>query len=168
MRIYLIGFMGVGKSHWGKILSEKLKLRFFDLDQQIQQYTDRTIVDIFATEGEEDVREVEKECLQSISNAHSQFVMSCGGGTPCYFNNIDFMKSQGVVVWLDSSLETIFTRLKAEKAKRPLIRELNDSELREFILRKIADRKIYYEQSRLRVEEDLIDTDSLIKAILHA
>ena len=78
------------------------------------------------------------------------------------------MKSQGVVVWLDSSLETIFTRLKAEKAKRPLIRELNDSELREFILRKIADRKIYYEQSRLRVEEDLIDTDSLIKAILHA
>ena len=159
--------MGVGKSHWGKILSEKLQLRFFDLDQQIQQYTSRTIVDIFATEGEEYFREVEKECLYSITNAHTQFVMSCGGGTPCYFNNIDFMKKQGVVVWLDSSLETIFIRLKAEKDSRPLIRELNDDQLRDFILKKTLDRKIYYEQSSLRVEEDLVDADTLIKAILH-
>lgn len=168
MRIFLIGFMGAGKTHWGRLLSEKLGIRFFDLDEQVAEHAGKTIPDIFAAEGEEYFRLLEKEVLYIITESHDSFVMACGGGSPCYFNNIDYMNEAGTTVWINTSLPILFERLVKEKDKRPLIRQLSEEQLQAFIGKKFADRKIYYEQAEITVEEEPLELDALIEKIFHA
>ena len=168
MRIFLIGFMGSGKTHWGRLLSEKLGMRFFDLDEEVAEHASKSIPEIFATEGEEQFRLMEKDTLHIIAESHSQFVMACGGGSPCYFNNIDYMNQVGTTVWINSPLDTLFDRLIKEKDKRPLINELSDEQLRAFINKKFSDRKIYYEQADVKVDEEPLQLDDLIEKIFHA
>ncbi|MEI2739972.1 MAG: shikimate kinase [Chitinophagaceae bacterium] len=147
MKIFLIGFMGAGKTHWGRLLSEKLGIRFFDLDEQVTEQAGKSIPEIFATEGEEQFRLLEKEVLYIITESHDSFVMACGGGSPCYFNNIEYMNQAGTTVWINTQPDTLFERLVKEKDKRPLIKDLSVEQLRSFISKKFADRKIYYEQA---------------------
>jgi len=168
MKIFLIGFMGAGKTHWGQLLSEKLGLRFFDLDEQVTSHAGKTIPEIFATDGEEHFRLLEKEVLYIITESHDSFVMACGGGSPCYFNNIDYMNDSGTTVWINTSLPVLFQRLIKEKDKRPLIRNLSEEQLQGFISKKFADRKIYYEQAAITVEEEPLALDQLIEKIFHA
>ena len=168
MKIFFIGFMGAGKTHWGRQLSEKLGIRFFDLDEQVVEQAGKSIPEIFATEGEEHFRLMEKEVLYILSESHESFVMACGGGSPCYFNNIDYMNDAGTTVWINTSLDVLFKRLIKEKDKRPLIRELSDEQLQAFIARKFADRKIYYEQAAITVDEEPLQLDTLIEKIFHA
>ena len=168
MRIFLIGFMGSGKTHWGHLLSEKLGMRFFDLDEQVAEHAGKSIPEIFATEGEEQFRMMEKDSLHIIAESHQQFIMACGGGSPCYFNNIDFMNQVGTTVWINSPLDTLFERLVKEKEHRPLVKELSDEQLRAFIYKKFSDRKIYYEQAAIKVDEDPVQLDNLIEKIFHA
>jgi shikimate kinase len=155
MKIYLIGFMGCGKSHWGKQLSRKLQIPYFDLDEQIVTNEGRSINEIFEQEGEEYFRLKEKEVLYIITESHDDFVMACGGGTPCFYNNIDYMNRSGVTVWINSSLESLFERLIKEKDERPLIRELSDEQLRSYIAKKYADRRIYYQQASVIIDGEV-------------
>lgn len=168
MKIFLIGFMGAGKTHWGRLLSEKLGIRFFDLDEQVTEHAGKSIPEIFATEGEEQFRLLEKEVLYIITESHESFVMACGGGSPCYFNNIEYMNQAGTTVWINTPLDTLFDRLVKEKDKRPLIKELSVEQLRGFISKKFADRKIYYEQANVTVDEEPVQLDRLIEKIFHA
>lgn len=168
MKIFLIGFMGSGKSYWGRRLSEKLGIRFFDLDEQVTEHAERSIPEIFEKEGEEAFRLMEKDALHIITESHDSFVMACGGGTPCYFNNIEYMNQAGTTVWLNTDPDLLFERLSKEKTERPLIRDLSDEQLRSFISRKFASRKIYYEQASLTVEEEALQLDGLIEKIFHA
>lgn len=168
MRIFLIGFMGAGKTHWGRLLSEKLGIRFFDLDEQVAEHAGKTIPDIFAAEGEEYFRLLEKEVLYIITESHDSFIMACGGGSPCYFNNIDYMNEAGTTVWINTPLSILFERLVKEKDKRPLIRQLSEEQLQAFIGKKFADRKIYYEQAEITVEDEPLELDALIEKIFHA
>ena len=168
MKIFLIGFMGSGKTHWGRLLSEKLGIRFFDLDEQVTEHAGKSISEIFATEGEEQFRLQEKEVLHIITESHDSFVMACGGGSPCYFNNIDYMNQAGTTVWINTASNILFQRLMAEKEKRPLIRDLSNDQLKAFIHKKFADRKIYYEQADVKVDEELVQLDKLIETIFHA
>lgn len=168
MKIFLIGFMGAGKTHWGRLLSEKLGIRFFDLDEQVTEHAGKSIPEIFATEGEEQFRLLEKEVLYIITESHESFVMACGGGSPCYFNNIEYMNQSGTTVWINTPLDTLFDRLVKEKDKRPLIKELSVEQLRWFISKKFADRKIYYEQANVTVDEEPVQLDRLIEKIFHA
>jgi shikimate kinase len=168
MKIFLIGFMGSGKTYWGHLLSEKLGIPFFDLDEQIVNHVAKPITEIFAVDGEEHFRMMEKDLLHIISESHESFVMSCGGGTPCYFNNIEYMKQSGTVVWINTPQQTLFERLIKEKDKRPLIKNLTDDQLKGFISKKYADRKIYYEQATIKVGEEPVLLDSLIEKIFHA
>lgn len=168
MKIFLIGFMGAGKTHWGRLLSEKLGIRFFDLDEQVTEHAGKSIPEIFATEGEEQFRLLEKEVLYIITESHGSFVMACGGGSPCYFNNIEYMNQSGTTVWINTPLDTLFDRLVKEKDKRPLIKELSAEQLRGFISKKFADRKIYYEQANVTVDEEPVQLDRLIEKIFHA
>src|SRR6266850_347126 len=123
MRIFLIGFMGSGKTHWGKQLAQRLKLPFYDLDEEIQAGEKKTIPQIFSEKGEEYFRMLEKELLEDIIGDHQSLVISCGGGTPCFFNNIDMMKKHGTVVWLNTAINVLYDRLVKEKAKRPLLKQ---------------------------------------------
>jgi len=167
MKIFLIGFMGSGKSHWGRQLSEKLQLPFFDLDEQIEQQEGKTVLELFNEKGEENFRLLEKDFLHIITESHDSFIMACGGGTPCYYNSLDYMKQAGTVVWINTSLDVLYQRLRQEKENRPLIKNLPDEQLRSFILKKYADRKIYYDQADVHVDEEPLQLDQLIEKIFH-
>lgn len=160
--------MGAGKSFWGRKLSEKLGIRFFDLDEQVAEHAGKSIVDIFEEDGEEKFRLLEKEVLHIITESHDSFVMACGGGTPCYFNNIEYMNRTGTTVWINTAFDVLFQRLMDEREKRPLIREFSEVQLKNYIARKFADRRIYYEQANVFVDEQPLELDHLIQKVFHA
>ena len=168
MRIYLIGFMGVGKTHWGKILSNKLGLPFYDLDELIEEKEGRSINQIFDEEGEEYFRTTEREILREFSEENESMLLSCGGGAPCFFNNIIFMNENGVTVWINTPFEILLGRLRQGKDKRPLLKDLSDEQLKAYIVKKNADRRMYYEQAKVIVDDKVIEIEKLIKQILHA
>jgi shikimate kinase len=168
MKIYLIGFMGSGKTYWGRQLSQKLNMPFFDMDEQIINSEGRSVNEIFEKFGEEYFRLKEKGILHVITEGNPSFVMACGGGSPCYFNNIDYMNQSGITVWLNIPMNILFQRLMTEKDKRPLLKELSDVQLRSFIVKKFADRKIYYEQAEVIIDDEEISLDHFIEKIFHA
>ena len=167
MKIFLIGFMGSGKSYWGRRLSEKLNLPFFDLDEQVVSHEEKSVSEIFSTLGEEYFRLQEKNTLNLLTESHDSFIIATGGGTPCYFNNIEYMNSSGTTVWINTSPDELFKRLLKEKTKRPLISELSDEKLHAFILKKYSDRRIYYEQADMIIDDEPIELDTLIQKIFH-
>lgn len=160
--------MGSGKTHWGRLLSQKIGIPFFDLDEQVTEHAGKSIVEIFAVDGEENFRLQEKDVLHIITESHDSFVMACGGGSPCYFNNIEYMNRMGTTIWINTPIETLFTRLTGEKDKRPLIKSLSDDQLKSFISKKFSDRKIYYEQANVIVDEDPLTLEHIIEKIFHA
>jgi shikimate kinase len=169
MRIFLIGFMGSGKTYWGNHLAAQLNLPFFDLDEVIIEEEKRTVHDIFTESGEEYFRVKEKTILENLVEHHVSFVLSCGGGTPCYFNNIDFMRKYGTVIWLNTHVDVLLERLLKEKKQRPLLKGIADTDLRTYIVRKLNERRMYYEQADVIVDnENQISTAAFIQTILHA
>jgi shikimate kinase len=168
MKIFFIGFMGSGKTHWGRLVSEKLHIPFFDLDEQIVSHEEKSIAEIFADNGEEYFRLLEKDILHIIAESHENFVMACGGGAPCFYNNIDYMNQSGTSVWINTSIETLFQRLIKEKESRPLIKNLTNDQLKGFIIKKFSDRKIYYEQAEIIIDEDPVKLEDLVEKIFHA
>jgi shikimate kinase len=169
MRIFLIGFMGSGKTHWGKQLASRLQLSFFDLDEVIVQSEQQNIPEIFSSKGEEYFRGKEKELLEKLVDENTNMVVSCGGGTPCFFNNIEFMKKYGTVVWLNTHVDVLLERLMKERNERPLLKDINDEELRNYILRKLNERRMYYEQADVIIDkEDGYSMNEFIQTVLHA
>jgi len=168
IKIFLIGFMGCGKTHWGKMLSEKLHVPFFDLDEKIVEHKGKSIPEIFKTEGEEHFRLLEKDVLHLLSESHDSFVMATGGGTPCFYNNIDYLKKQGTVVWINCSTDCLYNRLVKEKDKRPLVKDIPDVELKSYIIRKYSSRKIFYQQATVILPEEVITIENLVNKIFHA
>lgn len=167
MKIFLLGFMGSGKTHWGRQLSKKLSIPFYDLDEQIISREGKSINEIFETNGEEYFRIVEKETLYIITESHDSMIMACGGGTPCYFNNIEYMNRSGTTVWLDTPIPVLLDRLLRERQHRPLLKKLTDEQVRTFIIKKYSDRKIYYEQANVIISEDPVEIEKLIEKIFH-
>ena len=177
--IFLIGFMGSGKSHEGRLLSEQTGLPFIDLDEWIQQQEGRSITEIFNTDGEMYFRDLEAIQLQLASASFSEDlalpiggsllkgIVATGGGTPCFHENMDWMNEHGITIWLNISIGVLTERLKDEKVKRPLIAELADEELMDIIEKKVEDRKAYYSKANIEIVES-IGTDSLIQKIQNA
>ena len=159
--------MGCGKTHWGKILSEKLHVPFFDLDKKISEDEEKSVSEIFETKGEEYFRLLEKEVLHLLSESHENFVMATGGGTPCFYNNIDYLKKQGTVVWINCSTDCLYNRLIKEKNKRPLIKNISDRDLKSYIIKKYSGRKIYYQQATVILPEEVITLENLVSKIFH-
>lgn len=160
--------MGVGKTHWGKILSNKLGLPFYDLDELIEQNEGRSINQIFEEDGEEYFRTKERDILRTFSEENDSMLLSCGGGAPCFFNNIDFMNTMGVTVWINTPFEILLGRLRQGKNNRPLLKDLTDEQLKAYIVKKNADRRMYYEQAKVIVDDHVIEIEKMIKQILHA
>jgi shikimate kinase len=167
MKIFFIGFMGAGKSYWAKQLSEKLNIPFFDLDEKIEEDEGKPINQVFEEKGEEYFRMKEKDTLHILTESHETFVMACGGGAPCYFNNIDYMNRAGTTVWMNTPIEILYKRLLAEKSSRPLLKSLDDRQLKGFIIKKFSDRKIFYQQADVVVDEN-VTLDQLVAKTFHA
>lgn len=177
--IFLIGFMGSGKSHEGQLLSQKTGLPFIDLDEWIQQQEGRTISEIFNTDGEIYFRNYEAAQLQLACASFSEDfvihiggnqlkgIVATGGGTPCFHGNMEWMNAHGISIWLNLPIAVLAERLKSEKAKRPLIAELKEEELMGFIEKKMEDRKTYYSKANIEIVES-VGMDSLIQKIQDA
>jgi len=163
MRIFLIGYMGSGKSTLGPELAKGLKLHFHDLDKIIEAEAWMSIKDIFRKRGEQAFREMEKSALKKFVDTHDQFVMATGGGTPCHFDNLHIMQANGVTVYLEVEPLELFRRLRLQKAERPLIARLGDQTLWTRIREQMVDRSIHYNQADIiwdgtkRTIEPLID-----------
>jgi shikimate kinase len=161
--------MGSGKTHWGKQLASQLKIPFFDLDMVIEANEKKSVTDIFASSGEEYFRVQEKKALESLIDEYPSMVLSCGGGTPCFFNNIERMKRYGIVVWLNTHADIILQRLMKEKNERPLLKGIEDADMRAYIIRKLNERRMYYQQADITLDnENSISTTEFIQTIIHA
>ena len=157
-KIFLVGFMGSGKTHWGRIWAEKYQLNFVDLDELIEKEQGINVAHIFDTQGEEHFRLLEKEALRSCGKLENT-IIACGGGTPCFFDNMDWMNEQGVTIYLKCEPSEILRRVSLEQEKRPLFSKLNPGEFLEFIQQKLAERQPFYTRAQYQLSpEDLNPT----------
>ena len=132
IRVFLMGFMGAGKTTLGKALAAHLGVSFIDLDQYIESRFMKSVSQIFATRGEQGFREIESRLLREVGE-FDNVIVSCGGSTPLIGDNMDYMLSQGQTVYLKCSNETLLSRLKTARSQRPLIASKTDDELALFI-----------------------------------
>ncbi len=152
MKFFLIGYMGSGKSTVGKLLSEELNHKFYDLDQEIEKEYGLAISEIFARRGEIFFRKAERKMLQKLIDLDEDAIVSLGGGTPCYGDNMELIKNADSVrsIYLKLNIQTLLQRLKQEKEDRPMISHLETEELlEEFIRKHLFERGFYYNQSEL-------------------
>ncbi len=163
-KIFLIGMMGAGKSYWTKKISKWIKSAGYDLDDLIEMNEEKTIAEIFNEEGEIHFRKVETKILKWFKEK-KKYVLATGGGTACFAENMDFMKKEGIVIWLDESAEVLVKRLSEGKAHRPLIAHLSDAELNSFIEQKLVERYPFYKQATYRLQSDQINEISIKKLI---
>ena len=163
-RIYLIGFMGVGKSTLGKQLAGELGYHFLDLDKVFEQTYKININHFFDKYDETLFRKLEREILESTFGME-KIVISTGGGTPCFFNSMESMNGAGLTVYLEMNAEGIFERLKKAKRKRPLVADLNDTELMRTIAEKLEHRVSFYRQAKIIYPADGIDVIRLAETI---
>lgn len=146
MRIFLIGFMGSGKTHVGRGLAALLNTPFIDLDDYLEEKEERSISDIFRTDGADHFRKLEKKYLYDMEQ-YPHAVIATGGGAPCFFDNIAWMKSKGLTIYLDTPLSILVERLKNETTHRPLLKNKTIAELNDFIEKKLLERHPYYRQA---------------------
>lgn len=156
-RFILIGYMGAGKTTLGKVLARELGLEFIDLDWYIENRFHQTVSQLFATRGEEGFRKIEQNMLHEVAEFEN-VVISAGGGTPCFFDNMEYMNRQGVTIYLKATPEVLRTHLRMGKQKRPLIAQKNDEELDAFIRESLDKREPYYSQARLIFDTGLLDS----------
>lgn len=155
-RIYLIGFMGSGKTTLGRAYAKAEQLEFVDLDWFIEQRYHREVREIFTERGENGFRELERQLLHEVGTFEN-VVIACGGGTPCFFDNMTFMNETGDTVYLDAHPQVLFERLSVAKDKRPLLADKSDEELKMFIREAIDKRLPYYRQAAYTLHADCLD-----------
>lgn len=143
-----MGLPASGKSYVGKQLANKLAMPFIDLDEAIEAHTGQSISAIFSTHGEVYFRTLEAELVRTLTNTTPTFVMACGGGTPCYHNTLNFLKQNGLVIYLATPLATIIENLKNDTTQRPLLTNQNPIEVLQNLL---VQRQAFYAQAHLTV-----------------
>ena len=163
MKIYLIGMPGSGKSTLGKLLSKNLNLSFIDLDKEIETKSGKTIEKIFQIDGEKRFRELEKDMLKMSSDQNESFVMSTGGGAPCYHDNMKFMNKSGITVFLKVSVPELERRLQSGKVVRPLL--AGNRSLHQKINELAFARKECYHLASIILESDSITLKDLEAAL---
>jgi shikimate kinase len=144
--IYLIGFMGSGKSTVGRKLAASLSWSFVDLDRKIEEKAGKSIASIFSQDGEKIFRETESEVLRNL-DIKVNTVVSTGGGTPCHGDNMDYMKGTGLTVYLKMEPAQLAGRLLESSKERPLLKEISDEDLPSFISDKLALREKWYNRA---------------------
>lgn len=164
MRIFLIGFMGCGKSTLGRTLASQLDLTFVDLDSFLEEKYFRTIPQIFEQEGEESFRKKEQAVLAEVSN-FDDVIVATGGGAPCFFGNMEVMNNSGYCVFLDVDTESLVQRLMQAKIERPLIKGKSAVELQVFIDELLKKRRPFYEKAKYIIKGSNILPEKVIQLI---
>lgn len=157
--IFLIGYMGSGKTTLGRALAEKMQCEFIDLDHYIENRFHKTVKQIFAEFGEDRFRDIETRMLEEVAD-FTDVIVACGGGTPCFGRNIDVMREKGLVIYLYVSAQCLFNRLTLphSKAKRPIIANKTDEELMDFIIENTQRRDPFYSKAHFKFDATKIET----------
>lgn len=163
--VFIVGFMSAGKTSTGKRLANALKLEFIDLDWEIEKRIKKSISELVLKEGIEEFRTIEHDVLISLN--FEDKLVATGGGTPCFYDNMEYMNSLGTTVFFDVNEEILFSRLRSQEHRdRPLIANLSGEELRDFIKKSLAQRRSFYEQANLIFNPVKMSIEEMAKAIL--
>ena len=165
--IYLIGFMGSGKSTFGKLLAETLHYQFTDMDHFLEQEQKASISELFERYGETGFRELEKDALKQTTH-HPRQVVATGGGAPCFFNNMELMNKQGITIYLKLQPEDLAKRLLPGMNHRPLIAGKSEAELLAFIKSKLSERSAYYEEAQITIDNSGLTPADTVRIALKA
>jgi shikimate kinase len=163
-KIFLIGFMGCGKSKLGKSLAAKTERPFLDLDDLVEIKYEMSIPELFAAFGESGFRERERDVLQ-FAAIDNQAIIATGGGAPCFFDNMEWMNNNGLTVFIDTPVKVLADRLINARVERPLVKGKNFAELIEFIDSKLKERRPFYEQAQLILRGVNLTAEMLLKEI---
>jgi len=155
-RIILVGYMGSGKTTVGKALSKETGMMFYDLDWYIENRMRKSVSQIFAERGEEGFRVIEHNMLHEVAEFEN-VIISCGGGTPCFYDNMDYLNQQGDVVYLKASPETLYKHLLMAKVERPLLKDKTPEELIAYITEHLQEREPFYTQAHYSLDVDVLD-----------
>ncbi len=167
MKIVLLGYMASGKTTIGKRLSKKLSLNFIDLDDYIIEKEKMSISDVFKNKGEVYFRLIENKYLKEILSENDNFLLSLGGGTPCYANNMEEINKENTIsIYLEGGTATMIERLIRKKAKRPLIASLGDDKIPEFVAKHLFERRPFYELAKMKVKIDKKTKKNVAKEIV--
>jgi len=161
--IFLIGFMGCGKTSIGKKIANRLNYSFIDIDQEISRQQNKSIPEIFIESGEDGFRELETNFVELIQKEN--IVYATGGGLPCFNNNIEILNQKGITIYLECPTKELFQRLKKSKEERPLIKSLNDEDLLRFIETTLSNRTKYYNQAKITCEISSQDVGFIVKTL---
>jgi shikimate kinase len=161
-RIILIGYMGAGKTTVGKALSKELNIPFYDLDWYIENRRRKKIPQIFEEVGEEGFRKIEYNMLHEVAE-FEDVIISCGGGTPCFFDNMEYMNQQAQVVYLKAAPEVLYEHLLMGKTERPLLKGKSPEELMTFIREQLQKREPFYAKANYTLDVSLMDNYDKIK-----
>lgn len=164
MNIYLIGYMGSGKTTVGKRLARLMNYEFVDLDHLFEERYHISVFDFFEKYDEEAFRKIENELIKEISEKED-LVISTGGGAPCFYNNMELMNKSGITVYLQMAIKSLVDRLSNAKKARPILKGLSEDELYDFIESQMAKREAFYNQAQVKVKGESIQTDGLYEAI---
>jgi shikimate kinase len=167
MKIILLGYMGSGKTTVGIQLAKKLFLNFTDLDEFIEEKEQKSIKEIFEQKGEIYFRKIEHKYLKQFIKENESFVLSLGGGTPCYAGNLDLILNDknNLSFYLRGSISTLFKRLSENKFKRPLINDLSDNQLTEYIAKHLFERGIFYDKATYKIAIDDKEVQAIVTEI---
>ncbi|MEN9655515.1 MAG: Shikimate kinase [Bacteroidota bacterium] len=168
-KIILLGYMGCGKSTIAEKLSSLIQIPFVDLDKSIELKAEMSINQIFDSFGEVYFRKLEHDVFVELLAAPENQIIGLGGGTPCYANNHELLKGEGITsIYLKASVETLFSRLAHNKSKRPIVAKKTEDELKEFIAKHLFDRSYYYNQAEYKINVDNQTIDETVAAIVTA
>lgn len=163
-RVFLIGYMGAGKTTVGKDLSRFSGYSFIDLDYYIEERYHKTVSQIFAEKGEDEFRKIEQKMLHEVSEFEN-VIISTGGGTPCFFDNIDFMNTCGTTIYLKVSVDELAARLEVCKHTRPILKDRSGEDLKRFISENLEKRRSFYEKASVVFDGNKMDTEADIRVI---
>ena len=163
--IFLVGFMGSGKSYWGRQLATTLGYKFIDLDQRIEKGEGCSISEVFARRGEFVFRALEGSYLRILLDQEEPMIVSTGGGAPCFFDNMAFMNRNGCTVWLDVPTSILAERLLPERAHRPLLANIAPENLEPFIAERLEARREWYEQAKVHLDW-VADNDDFMNRLI--
>jgi Shikimate kinase len=156
IRIFLTGYMGAGKTTLGKAFARELDIPFVDLDWYIEERFHKSIGELFAMRGEASFRDLERNMLHEVAE-FDDVIVSTGGGTPCFYDNMDYMNRKGKTVFLDVHPNILFQRLHVAKQQRPILQNKTDEELREFIMDALSKRLPFYTQAHFHFDGGQLD-----------
>jgi len=162
MHIFLIGYMGCGKSYWGKFLAESLGYDFIDLDALIEKREGLSIPEIFEQFGEASFRVREHAALESLKELTTPAIISTGGGAPCFHNNMDTMNVSGKTLFLEASPLILKQNILKSDSERPIVKAVPESELEAYIANHLKQRLPFYNQAQLKVNVDGLRLNDLL------